>query len=313
MLLEARGIEAGYGALPVLRGVDLAVAEGEMVAVLGANGAGKTTLNRTLSGLLRPAAGTIHFDGQAITAADPADIVAAGLIHVPEGRRSFPNLTVEENLLLGAYRRGRATRAQRLAEVYETFPRLVERRRQRAATLSGGEQQMLAIGRGLMANPRLLILDEPSLGLSPRLVDELFDLIGTFTRSGTAILLVEQNVVRSLALAARAYVLEGGRFVLSGPAADLARRSRAQALLPWNLIRHDRPFPRARRTRHRGRARLLRRLLRADDRARGVFRRLCLRRFACLCAPGPAGHRVSRPDRGRRRGGRHRATGSRSR
>jgi branched-chain amino acid transport system ATP-binding protein len=222
MLLEARGIAAGYGALPVLRGIDLVVAEGEVVAVLGANGAGKTTLNRVLSGLLRSEAGSICFDNIPIENADPADIVAAGLIHVPEGRRSFPNLSVQENLLLGAHRRGRASRAKRLAEVYAIFPRLAERRRQYAVTLSGGEQQMLAIGRGLMADPRLLILDEPSLGLSPRLVDELFDLIGTFTRSGIAILLVEQNVVRSLGLASRAYVLEGGRFVLTGPAADLA-------------------------------------------------------------------------------------------
>jgi branched-chain amino acid transport system ATP-binding protein len=223
MLLEVTGLAAGYGALPVLRDVALAVDEGEIVAVLGANGAGKTTLNRVLSGLLRPRAGDVRFDGVDITAAEPETIVAAGLIHVPEGRRVFARHTVEENLLLGAYRRGRARRAAGLARVYALFPRLAERRRQFAGSLSGGEQQMLAIGRGMMAEPRLMILDEPSLGLSPRLVDEMFDLVGQLAGDGAAILIVEQNVVRTLDLASRAYVLENGTIALEGEAAALAR------------------------------------------------------------------------------------------
>ena len=222
MLLEVERLEAGYGALPVLRDVTLAVGEGEIVAVLGANGAGKTTLNRTLSGLLRPRAGEIRVDGKSIARAEPDTIVAAGLIHVPEGRRVFARHTVEENLLLGAYRRGRERRPAGLARVYALFPRLAERRRQLAGSLSGGEQQMLAIGRGMMAEPRLMILDEPSLGLSPRLVDEMFDLVGSLAGSGTAILIVEQNVVRTLDLASRAYVLENGAIAMQGEAAALA-------------------------------------------------------------------------------------------
>ena len=223
MLLEVEHLASGYGALPVLRDVSLAVAEGEIVAVLGANGAGKTTLNRTLSGLLTARAGVIRFDSATMTNAAPEAIVTAGLIHVPEGRQVFARHTVEENLLLGAYRRGHAGRTAGLARVYALFPRLAERRRQRAGSLSGGEQQMLAIGRGLMAEPRLMILDEPSLGLSPRLVDEMFDLVGTLASSGTAILIVEQNVVRTLDLASRAYVLENGIITLAGDAASLAR------------------------------------------------------------------------------------------
>ncbi|MDE2334288.1 MAG: ABC transporter ATP-binding protein [Rhodospirillales bacterium] len=223
MLLEVTGLAAGYGALPVLRDVTMAVGQGEIVAVLGANGAGKTTLNRVLSGLLRPRAGVIRFDETLITTANPEAIVSAGLIHVPEGRRIFARHTVEENLLLGAYRRGRTRRARNLARIYALFPRLSERRSQVAGSLSGGEQQMLAIGRGMMAEPRLMILDEPSLGLSPRLVDEMFDLVGSLAGDGTAILIVEQNVVRTLDLASRAYVLENGRIALQGEAATLAR------------------------------------------------------------------------------------------
>ena len=221
-VLDVVVVEAGYGALPVLRGVTLQVGAGEIVAVLGANGAGKTTLNRTLSGLLRATAGRILFAGDDITRADPAEIVAAGLAHVPEGRRVFPNLSVRENLQLGSYRRGRSRRAANLDRVTATFPRLAERLGQSAGTLSGGEQQMLAIGRGLMSEPILLILDEPSLGLSPLLVEEMFQLIGRIRNEGVAVLLVEQNVVQSLEIADRAYLLERGVVTLQGPAATLA-------------------------------------------------------------------------------------------
>jgi branched-chain amino acid transport system ATP-binding protein len=221
-VLEIRSLRAGYGAIEVLRGVDLAVGAGEIVALLGSNGAGKSTLNNNVSGLYRPFGGTIEFDGQAIAGAPSMRIVEAGLVQVPEGRRVFPNLSVRENLELGSYRRGRAARAKNLERVLAVFPRLNERMTQLAGTLSGGEQQMLAIGRGLMGEPRLLILDEPSLGLSPLLVEEMFTLIGRLNRDGLAILLVEQNVVQSLAIAHRAYVLENGRIALSGAAAELA-------------------------------------------------------------------------------------------
>ena len=222
-MLEVRALRAGYGAIEVLRGVDLAVAAGEIVALLGSNGAGKSTLNNNVSGLYRPLAGTIRFDGKDIAGTRSMRIVEAGLIQVPEGRRVFPNLSVHENLELGSYRRGRTARAKNLERVLSIFPRLKERLTQSAGTLSGGEQQMLAIGRGLMGEPRLLILDEPSLGLSPLLVEEMFALIGRLNRDGLAILLVEQNVVQSLAIAHRAYVLENGRIGLSGKAADLAQ------------------------------------------------------------------------------------------
>ncbi len=220
-LLAIQNLHTGYGAFRVLHGIDLQVQTGEIVAVLGANGVGKTTLNRALSGLL-PRTGKITFDGQDITQSDPSMILRAGLVHVPEGRRVFPNLTVAENLKLGAYARGRAERRTTYDQVLEIFPRLRERLAQRAGLMSGGEQQMLAIGRGLMSKPRLLILDEPSLGLSPLLVDELFALIARLHANGLSILLVEQNVVQSLALANRAYVIEHGRVSLQGDAATLA-------------------------------------------------------------------------------------------
>jgi len=221
-LLEVQGLRAGYGETEVLRGVDLSVGAGEIVAVLGSNGVGKSTLNRTLSGVVSARAGAIRFDGVAIEREKPALIVARGLIHVPEGRRIFPNMTVRENLDLGSYRRARAQRAQNRERVFAIFPRLRERTSQDAGTLSGGEQQMLAIGRGLMAEPKLLILDEPSLGLSPLLVEELFALIGRIRADGVAILLVEQNVVQSLEVADRAYILAEGNFVMSGAASTVA-------------------------------------------------------------------------------------------
>jgi branched-chain amino acid transport system ATP-binding protein len=220
-LLAISGLRAGYGSIEILRGVDLTVGLGEIVAVLGSNGTGKSTLNRTISGVMRAWQGSIRFDGAAIERERPAVIVARGLIHVPEGRRIFPNLTVRENLDLGAYRRARPRRGTNRSRVFSIFPRLFERESQRAGTLSGGEQQMLAIGRGLMAEPRLLILDEPSLGLSPLLVEELFALIKTINAQGIAVLLVEQNVVQSLEVAQRAYILDNGRFVLQGRAADI--------------------------------------------------------------------------------------------
>ncbi len=220
-MLDVRGLVAGYGGVPILRGVSITVNAGEIVAVLGANGVGKTTLNRAISGLIRTDAGTITFNGAAIHGMSPARIVAAGLIHVPEGRKIFPNMNVRENLELGSYRRARQSRRANLDRAFTIFPRLKERERQLAGTLSGGEQQMLAIGRGLMAEPSLVIMDEPSLGLSPLLVEEMFALIARIASEGLAVMLVEQNVVQSLQLASRAYVLENGAVVMEGAAEDL--------------------------------------------------------------------------------------------
>ncbi len=228
-MLDVANLQAGYGAFQVLHGIDLHVAPGEIVAVLGSNGVGKTTLNRVLSGLVPARAGRIRFMDQDLTQFDHADIVRAGLIHVPEGRRVFPNLSVRENLLLGATVRGRRERPRTMEGVLHTFPRLRERLNQLAGSMSGGEQQMLAIGRGLMGLPRLLILDEPSLGLSPKLVEDLFALIARLHADGLSILLVEQNVVQSLAIANRAYVIEHGRVAIEGPAAALAADPRLRA------------------------------------------------------------------------------------
>jgi branched-chain amino acid transport system ATP-binding protein len=222
-MLEVRSLRAGYGEVEVLHGIDLDVGEGEIVAVLGSNGVGKSTLNSNLSGLCVPFGGSIRFCGEDIAGANPARIVELGLIQVPEGRRVFPNLSVLENLELGSYRRGKAGRARNLERVTAIFPRLKERFGQMAATLSGGEQQMLAVGRSLMSEPRLLILDEPSLGLSPMLVDEMFQLIGELNRQGLGILLIEQNAVQSLEAAQRAYIIEHGRVAMSGAARELAR------------------------------------------------------------------------------------------
>ena len=224
-MLELSALRGGYGAVEVLRGIDLRLEEGEIVALLGSNGAGKSTLNNTVCGLYPAFSGRIEFEGRDITRARSTDIVAAGLIQVPEGRRVFPNLTVRENLELGGYRRGRGERARNLERVFAVFPRLKERVAQAAGTLSGGEQQMLAIGRGLMAEPRLLILDEPSLGLSPLLVEELFALIAKLNRDGLSILLVEQNVGQTLEIARRAYVLENGAISFQGTPAELLANS----------------------------------------------------------------------------------------
>ena len=220
-ILIVSGVHAGYGGTEVLHGLDLAVGQGEIIAILGSNGAGKSTLNRAISGLLPISRGSIIFAGSPLGNEPPASIVARGLIHIPEGRRIFPNLTVQENLDLGSYRRARARRAQNRRRVLALFPRLAQRQSQLAGTLSGGEQQMLAIGRALMAEPRLLILDEPSLGLSPLMVEQLFSLIRDINAEGIAVLLVEQNVMQSLELAQRAYVLENGTVVVEGSARDV--------------------------------------------------------------------------------------------
>jgi branched-chain amino acid transport system ATP-binding protein len=220
-LLAVRDLHAGYGETEVLRGVDIAVDAGEIVAVLGSNGAGKSTLNRAISGVLRSRKGSIRFADDVIEQEKPASIVSRGLIHVPEGRCVFPNLSVKDNLDLGSYRRGSGRRRQNRERVFGIFPRLAQRQSQHAGSLSGGEQQMLAIGRGLMAEPVLLILDEPSLGLSPLLVEELFVLIQRINREGIALLLVEQNVVQSLEVAHRAYILENGSVVLDGTSNQL--------------------------------------------------------------------------------------------
>ena len=220
-LLEIRALRGGYGRVEVLRGVDLQVNAGEMVALLGSNGAGKSTLNKLVCGLCPAWSGTVRFDGQDLSGAHYRDVVKAGLIQVPEGRKVFPNLSVLENLELGSFTRARERRAANLDKVFGIFPRLKERIRQHAGTMSGGEQQMLAIGRGLMAEPVLLILDEPSLGLSPLLVEEMFTLIRQLRDGGLAVLLVEQNVGQSLEIADRAYVLENGSLRFSGLPQDL--------------------------------------------------------------------------------------------
>ncbi len=220
-MFEIENLHAGYGQMQVLHGVDLHIGAGEIVALLGSNGAGKSTLNNAVSGILRPREGRILFEGKDISGLRSEAIVEMGIIQVPEGRRIFPNLSVRDNLELGSYRRGRARRAENLERATETFPRLRERLNQLAGTLSGGEQQMLAIARAMMGEPRLLILDEPSLGLSPLLVEEMFALIQRLNAQGLSIFLVEQNVMQSLEIAHRAYVLENGCIVLSGVAADL--------------------------------------------------------------------------------------------
>ena len=222
-MLEIRALHAGYGKVEILRGIDLDVGAGEVVAVLGGNGVGKSTLNNNISGLYLPFSGSIRFKGEDITGMDSVEVVRRGLIHVPEGRRIFPNMSVRENLELGSFVRGTARRAQNIERVVAIFPRLKERYGQFAGTLSGGEQQMLAIGRGLMSEPELLIMDEPSLGLSPLLVEEMFALIRQLNADGQSILLMEQNAVQSLAVAKRAYIIENGHVAMQGQAADMLK------------------------------------------------------------------------------------------
>jgi branched-chain amino acid transport system ATP-binding protein len=216
-MLEIERLQVGYGEIRVLEECSLHVERGEIVALLGANGAGKTTLMRAISRLIDPSAGTISLEGKDITRASAAHVVDAGLAQVPEGRKLWPEMTVEDNLLLGAFaRRARPQTAESLAEVYAIFPRVKERRRQIAGTLSGGEQQMVAIARGLMSQPSLLMLDEPSLGLAPIIVAEVFASIRKINARGTTVFLVEQNVAGALELASRGYVLETGRIVMEG-------------------------------------------------------------------------------------------------
>ena len=220
-LLEVRDLRVTYGQIEAVRGITFGVDAGQVVALIGSNGAGKTTTLRTLSGLLRPAGGEIALDGERIDHLPAHDIVGRGVVHVPEGRRLFPRMTVRENLDLGAYRRRDGDVEADVGGVLDLFPVLAERRNQAAGTLSGGEQQMVAIGRALMSRPRLLMLDEPSMGLSPLVMRTIFATLGELKQRGTTILLVEQNAQAALALADAGHVLETGRIVLSGSAADL--------------------------------------------------------------------------------------------
>jgi branched-chain amino acid transport system ATP-binding protein len=229
-VLEVSGLQAGYGKVQVLWGIDLHVAEDEVVALIGANGAGKTTLLRTISGLLRPLDGRIRYRGREIGGRRPSEIVGLGIAHVPEARELFPMMSVQDNLELGAFTRPTArtrTRAT-MAEVFELFPQLAARRFQLAGTLSGGEQQMVAIARALMSRPACLLVDEPSMGLSPRLVQAVFAALREISRTGVSVLLVEQNVRQSLRLAHRAYVMENGRIVLQGASPELLESPRVK-------------------------------------------------------------------------------------
>jgi len=221
-MLQVRDLHAGYGKSEVLRGISFDVQRGEIVTIVGANGAGKTTTLRTLCGIVRATGGSIEFDGVALTARAPHEIVELGVTMIPEGRQLFPFLTVEENLRMGSFKKSaRESFAQRLEELLVLFPKVKERLKQLAVSLSGGEQQMVAIARGMMAGPRLLIFDEPSLGLSPLLVEQMFEIVRTVADQGTTVLLVEQNVFHTLQLADRGYVLENGAVVLSGTGKDL--------------------------------------------------------------------------------------------
>jgi branched-chain amino acid transport system ATP-binding protein len=222
MMLNVENLQVYYGAIHALKGVGFHLEKGEVVALIGANGAGKSTVLNTISGILRPREGSVAFEEQTIHEVPPQEIVRKGVIQVPEGRKIFPRMTVTENLEMGAYTQTEPTAIHRDMEaVFERFPRLKERRNQLGGTLSGGEQQMLAIGRGLMAHPTLLLLDEPSMGLSPLLVEQIFDIIQDINEQGTSILLVEQNAQMALAIADRAYVLETGKIVMQGTGDDL--------------------------------------------------------------------------------------------
>ena len=236
-MLTVSNLQVFYGAVQALHGVSLEVKEGEIVTLIGANGAGKSTTLRTISGLIRPRVGTCEFKGRDITRLPAHRIVQMGLAHVPEGRKIFPNLTVRENLLLGAYTlKDRQEIGSLLENVFQRFPRLKEREKQEGGTLSGGEQQMLAMGRGLMANPSLLVLDEPSMGLSPILVEEIFKIIQEINDKGTTVLLVEQNAYMALQVAHRAYVLETGTIMLSGRAADLQADPKIRSAYLGDLV-----------------------------------------------------------------------------
>lgn len=228
-MIELSGVSANYGTVPAITDVSINVAEGEAVGLLGTNGAGKSTTLRSISGLVRLSAGKITFSGQDLATLPPHRITELGIAHVPEGRQVFPDMTVHENLEIGSYApRAKSERLRSLDLVYSIFPRLAERRRQLAGTMSGGEQQMLAVGRGLMLKPRLLMLDEPSLGLAPVMCDVTFEKIDEIHKIGTAILLVEQNVSRALTLVDRAYVLEGGKVIMHGASGELMNNKQVQ-------------------------------------------------------------------------------------
>jgi branched-chain amino acid transport system ATP-binding protein len=221
-LLELHNVVTRYGEIEALKGISLRVAEGQFVALVGANGAGKSTTLRSISGLVRPAAGTIMFEGVDISRASPARILSLGIAHCPEGRRVFPHMSVAENLEMGSYRRSDSAEVRSdLQKMFEQFPRLAERRRQVAGTLSGGEQQMLAIARALMSRPRLLMFDEPSLGLAPNIVEQIFALIRSLNKTGTTILMVEQNANAALSMSDHAYLLEAGAMTLEGPGKEM--------------------------------------------------------------------------------------------
>ncbi len=222
MQLDVQNLDVSYGAIRALKGVSFNLEEGEVVALIGANGAGKSTTLNTISGIIKPDLGKIDFEGEDITQASPAQIVKQGIVQVPEGRKIFARMTVRENLELGAYTLNNQNQLKaHMAQVYDIFPRLAERHSQLGGTLSGGEQQMLAIGRALMANPRLLLLDEPSMGLAPILVEQIFEVVQDINRQGVSILLVEQNAQMALSIANRAYVFETGTVALSGTASAL--------------------------------------------------------------------------------------------
>jgi branched-chain amino acid transport system ATP-binding protein len=229
-MLSLSGVSASYGSVPAVAGINIEIGEGEAVGLLGANGAGKSTTLRAISGLVRLTSGTIQFFGTDTASLPPYKITELGIAHVPEGRQVFPEMTVQENLEIGAYvPRAKAERRRTLELVFSIFPVLAERRRQLAGTMSGGEQQMLAVGRGLMLKPRLLMLDEPSLGLAPVVTDITFQKIQEIHAMGTAVLLVEQNVSRALSLVQRAYVLESGKVIMHGTSAELANNKQVQA------------------------------------------------------------------------------------
>jgi len=221
-MLKVNGIHVYYDAIHALKGVSFAVEKGELVTLLGGNGAGKTTTLKTLSGLLRPRAGSVELDGAALDKIAPHEIVRRGVAHVPEGRKVFPRFTVLENLQIGGYTRSKHALGPELEFVFQMFPRLLERQKQYAGTLSGGEQQMLAIGRALMAKPKLLLLDEPSMGLAPKIVEQILENIQVINQAGVTVLLVEQNAAMALAISHRGYVLETGAVILEGKASELA-------------------------------------------------------------------------------------------
>jgi branched-chain amino acid transport system ATP-binding protein len=229
-MLKLSNVSAAYGSVPAISNVAIEIGGGEAVGLLGANGAGKSTTLRAISGLVKLSSGKVTFDGVDVASLPPYRIPELGIAHVPEGRQVFPEMTVQENLDIGAFvPKAKAERARTMELVYEIFPRLAERKRQLAGTMSGGEQQMLAVGRGLMLKPRLLMLDEPSLGLAPVMTDVTFEKIGEIHKMGTAILLVEQNVSRALSLVQRAYVLESGRVIMHGTSEELANNKQVQA------------------------------------------------------------------------------------